>query len=123
MVKRAIVLAHRMVFEGGGALSPSALGLLRLTLASLAQAGIRDVCVVDGERAEELRERLPLHEFPALNVRVLSNRSWRKASGSAVLIARDFLEAEDSPCLVLRGDRPLALDTLVELAVVWEEKA
>ena len=116
MVKRAIVLAHRMVFEGGGALSPSALGLLRLTLTSLAQAGIRDVCIVDGERAEELRERLPLHEFPAMSVRVLANRSWRKATGSAVLIARDFLEADDSPCLVLRGDRPLALDTLVELA-------
>lgn len=116
MVKRAIVLAQRMVFEGGGALSPAALGLLRLTLSSLSQAGIREVCIVDGERAQELRDALPLHEFPALNVRVLANRSWRKASGSAVLIARDFLEADDSPCLVLRGDRPLALDTLVELA-------
>ena len=116
MGKRAIILAHRMVFEGGSVLSPNALGLLRVSLNTLSQAGVKDICIVDGERAEDLRDRLALHEFPTLNVRVLSNRSWRKASGSAVLVARDFLEAEDSPCLVLRGDRPLALETLIELA-------
>lgn len=116
MVKRAIVLAHRMIFEGGGTLSPTALGLLRRTLVSLQQAGVHNVCIVDGEQADILRKRLRLHEFPSLDVSVLSNRSWRKASGSAVLIARDFLEAENSPCLVLRGDRPLARETVAELA-------
>lgn len=116
MVNRAIVLAHRMVFEGGSVLSPTALGLLRRSLASLEQIGVEEVCIVDGERAELLRDRLQLHEFPRLDVCILSNRSWRKASGSAVLVARAFLEAEDTPCLVLRGDRPLARETLIELA-------
>lgn len=119
MVQRAIVLAHRMVFEGGSELSSAAVALLRRSLTSLALIGVRDVCIVDGEQAEFLRERLALHEFPQLDVRVLANRSWRKASGSAVLVAREFLLAtrdSDEPCLILRGDRPLAAEALAELA-------
>jgi 2-aminoethylphosphonate-pyruvate transaminase len=116
MVHRAIVLAHRLVFEGGSEISSASVALLQRNLSSLAQIGIRDVCVVDGEQAELLRARLALHEFPSLNVTVLSNRSWRKASGSAVLVARDFLAASDRPCLIVRGDRPLSRETLAELA-------
>lgn len=116
MIKRAIVLAHRLVFDGGSELSPAAIRLLRRTLSSLAHAGIHEVCIVDGEQAELLRVRLGLHDFPSLGVRVLANRTWRKASGSAVLAAQDFLTAADTPCLVLRGDRPLEPETLSELA-------
>lgn len=116
MITRAIVLAHRLVFEGGSELSSAATGLLRRTLSSLAQTGIHEVCIVDGEQAEALRDHLALEELPSLEVQLLSNRTWRKASGSAVLLARDFLTASDAPCLVLRGDRPLHHETLAELA-------
>ena len=116
MVNRAIILAHRLVFEHGSELSPSSIGLIRRTLTSLAQMGVERVCIVDGEQADQLCERLALHEFPTLDVEVLANRSWRKASGSALLVARDFLESEPGPCLVLRGDRPLHGEALAELS-------
>lgn len=116
MVQRAIVFAHRLVFEGGSEISRTTIGLLRRGLASLADLGVREVCIVDGEQADMLRECLGLHEFPSLSVQVRPNRTWRKASGSALLIAQDFLAASDEPCLVLRGDRPLAQSTLRQLA-------
>lgn len=115
MIQRAIVLAHRLHFNGGS-ISPAAVALVRRSLASLAQLGVRDVCVVDGEQADILRDRLALHELPGMRVEVRFNRSWKRNSGSAILVARDFLTASDDPCLVLRGDRPLNLETLAELA-------
>ncbi len=118
MITRAIVLAHRLVLEGGSTLAPSMVAMVRRTLTSLHQMGIRDVAVVDGEHAEELLERLNVHEMRGMKVRCFSNRSWRQASGSAVLIAREFLASEDSPCLVLRGDRPLQREALAELCNV-----
>jgi 2-aminoethylphosphonate-pyruvate transaminase len=90
--------------------------LLRRTLGSLAQLGVRDVCVVDGEQADILRDRLASDELHGMRVEVRFNRSWKRNSGSAVLVARDFLTASDDPCLVLRGDRPLSQETLAELA-------
>ena len=121
MVKRAIVLAHRLVFDGGS-ISPATVALIRRTLKSLAEIGVRQICVVDGEQAELLRDRLALHEFPNLQVEVLFNRSWRRASGSATLVARDFLAARSNghaePCLILRGDRPLDREALAELASI-----
>lgn len=116
MIQRAIVLAHRMVFEGGSELTAPTVALLRRTLTSLAHIGVRDVCIVDGDKAEQLRDILHLDDYPSLHVEVLANRSWRKASGSAVLVAREFLAASPEPCLVLRGDRPLAPETLADLA-------
>lgn len=115
MIQRAIVLAHRLHFNGGS-ISPAAVALLRRTLSSLAQLGVRDVCVVDGEQADILRDRLTLDELHGMRVEVRFNRSWKRNSGSAVLVARDFLTASDDPCLVLRGDRPLSQETLAELA-------
>ena len=115
MVTRAIVLAHRLVLEGGSTLSPSMIAMVRRSLTALHQAGVRDVAVVDGDRAEELLERLNVHELEGMSVRCYSNRSWQQASGSAVLIARDFLANDASPCLILRGDRPLDRESLAEL--------
>jgi len=115
MITRAIVLAHRMVLEGGSTLSASMIAMVRRSLTALHQAGIRDVAVVDGEHAEELLERLNVHELTGMRVRCYSNRSWQQASGSAVLIAKDFLTSEATPCLILRGDRPLAREALAEL--------
>ena len=116
MVKRAIVLAQRLVLEGGSQVSPASLRLLRRTLQSLSLVGIEEVCVVDGQHADLLREKLPRHEFPELDFTFLANRSWRKASGSTLRVAGDFLLASEQPCLVLRGDRPLTSATLEELA-------
>ncbi len=115
MTTRAIVLAHRLVLEGGSTLCPTMVAMVRRTLTSLYQVGVRDVAVVDGEHAEELLESLNVHELRGMKVRCYSNETWRQASGSAVLIARDFLLDTDGPCLILRGDRPLDRETLAEL--------
>src|SRR5690606_32128312 len=106
MINRAVILAHRFVFEGGRVVSPAAVALIRRSLQSLARVGIREICVVDGDQAELLRDRLALHDLLGVNVEVLSNRSWRRAGGSALRVARDFMGSE--PCLIVRGDRPLA---------------
>ena len=116
MVNRAVVLAHRLVLEGGSELSSANVALIRRTLAALAQIGIKDVCVVDGEHADELGDQLRTAELGAMKLEVLANRSWRQASGSALLLARDFLARSSAPCLVLRGDRPLDREALAELA-------
>ena len=119
MVNRAVVLAHRLVLEGGSELSSANVALVRRTLASLAQIGVTEVCVVDGEHADELGDQLrgPGGDvLGAMKLEVLANRSWRQASGAALLLARDFLGRSSAPCLVLRGDRPLDREALAELA-------
>lgn len=115
MAQRAVVLAHRLTFQGGS-VSSAAVALVRRTLQSLAQIGVRDICVVDGEHADQLRDRLALHEMPSLRVQVRANRSWRQGSGTAVLVCRDFLFDGEGACLVLRGDRPLDSEALAALA-------
>lgn len=116
MVNRAVVLAHRLVLEGGSELSSANVALVRRTLASLAQIGVTEVCVVDGEHAEELGRQLRGADLGSMKLEVLANRSWRQASGSALLLARDFVTRSSAPCLVLRGDRPLDREALAELA-------
>ncbi|MBX3158284.1 MAG: aminotransferase class V-fold PLP-dependent enzyme [Deltaproteobacteria bacterium] len=76
--------------------------------------GVREVAIVDGRHAEALRDRLALHELPELTVRVLANLSWKNLSGSALLVARGWIEASEK-CLVVRGDRPLDLELLRHL--------
>src|SRR5690349_7270441 len=77
MLSHAVVLATRLALESGNQLSAKAVMRLRKTLDSLAALGVREVAVVDGRHAAELSERLSLHELPTLNVRVLSNLSWK----------------------------------------------
>ena len=105
MVSHAVVLATRLALESGNTLSTRAVARVRQTLEHLAAVGVRHVAVVDGRHADELRDRLRLHELPQLDVRVLANLSWKNLSGSAVLMARDWFEG-DGHCLVVRGDRP-----------------
>ena len=116
MVNRAVVLAHRLVLEGGSELSSANVALIRRTLSALAQIGVSEVCVVDGEHAEELDRQLRTAELGGMKLEVLANRSWRQASGSALLLAKGFLTRSGAPCLVLRGDRPLDREALAELA-------
>jgi 2-aminoethylphosphonate-pyruvate transaminase len=112
MIQHAIVLANRFVFEGGA--SPS-LGMLTRTLVSLAQVGVTNACVVDGEHAAEIRNRLRIPELAGMRISVLANKSWRRDSGSAVLLAREFFAAAGT-CLIVRGDRPLDAEALADLA-------
>ncbi len=119
MVSRAIILANRLVIEGGGKVSPRAVALIRRSLTALSRIGVQEVCVVDGEQADILRDRLALHEFPQLDVQVLSNRSWQRAAGASLLVARDFLAGSgDDGCLVLPGERTLDPEALAALASV-----
>src|SRR6185369_17743841 len=104
-VSRAVVIATRPAFEAGHELSASLVATIRQTLETLAALGVREIAVVDGRHASELRERLALHELPQLDVDVIANRSWRNLSGSAVLLAKPWLERAGH-CLVVRGDRP-----------------
>ncbi len=105
MVSHAVVLATRLALESGNQLSGRSVARVRQTLEHLSILGVRHVAVVDGRHAEELRDRLNLHELPRLDVRVLANLSWRNLSGSAVMMARGWIEHDES-CLVVRGDRP-----------------
>lgn len=122
MPSHAVVLATRLALESGNTLSDGAVARVRRTLESLATLGIRHVAVVDGRHAEPLRERLALHTLPQLDVRVLANLSWKNLSGSAVLVARRWIE-ESERCLVVRGDRPLDVESLRLLVQLGREHA
>jgi 2-aminoethylphosphonate-pyruvate transaminase len=116
----AIVLANRLVLESGNRLSPAAIAKIRKTLEGLAAVGVREVAVVDGRHADALREGLGLHELPELRVTVLANLSWKNLSGAAVRLGRSWIEESDR-CLVVRGDRPLEVETLKMLVQVGLE--
>jgi 2-aminoethylphosphonate-pyruvate transaminase len=121
MITRAVVLAHRLVLEGGSDISAASVAVLRRTLTALSQAGVTEACVVDGDHAAILAERLGAR-IGAMRIEVRPNRSWRRQSGAAVLLARDFICGEDGrrtePCLIVRGDRPLDREALAELMAV-----
>lgn len=117
MVSHAVVLATRLVLESGNQLSAGAVTRVRKTLEGLAELGVTEVAIVDGRHADELRDRLALHELPSLHVAVLANLSWKNLSGSAVLAARGWIDASEH-CLVVRGDRPLDTSTLRQLVAV-----
>ena len=110
-VTHAVVIATRPAFEAGQELSAALVAGIRSSLEALAKLGVREVAVVDGRHAVELRERLALHELPQLTVEVIANLSWRNLSGSAVLLASSWIERADR-CLIVRGDRPPEVEAL-----------
>lgn len=117
MTTHAVVLAHKLVLEGGSSFSPAMLALIGRTVRSLSAIGVERICVVDGDRADELAACLDLAGVKA-RVEVRSNSCWRQASGAALLAVRDFVESADGPCLVVPGDRPLDDETLAALCNV-----
>jgi 2-aminoethylphosphonate-pyruvate transaminase len=121
-VTHAVVIAARPAFEAGHELSASLVAAVRQSLETLAAVGVREVAVVDGRRADELRDGLALHELPQLAVDVVANVSWRDLGGSAVLLAKPWLERAGR-CLIVRGDRPPELETLRLLAQLEYEDA
>jgi choline kinase len=122
MPSHAVVLATRLALDSGNTLSQSAVERVRRSLEGLATLGIREIAVVDGRHVEALRERLELHTLPQLNVRVLANLSWKNLSGSALLVARHWIE-EGERCLVVRGDRPLDVESLRLLVQLGRDHA
>src|SRR5688572_11709416 len=122
MPSHAVVLATRLALESGNTLSDGAVARVRRSLEDLARLGVREVAVVDGRHAGPLRERLDAHPLPQLDVRVLANLSWKTLSGSAVLVARRWIE-DSERCLVVRGDRPLDLPSLRLLVQLGREHA
>jgi 2-aminoethylphosphonate-pyruvate transaminase len=122
MPSHAVVLATRLALESGNSLSEGAVKQIRRSLEGLATLGIREIAVVDGRHAVALTERLELHTLPQLNVRVLPNLSWKNLSGSALLVARRWIE-EGERCLVVRGDRPLDVESLGLLVQLGREHA
>ena len=121
MSSRAVILAHHFVLRGGAEFSPASIAIVRSTIESLIANGIRDICVVDGERAHELAMRLELHDLDA-QIDVRSNPTWRQAGGAALLSVRDFVEASPT-CLVIPADRPLDPGALRALANTRLNKA
>ncbi|HEU4615269.1 MAG TPA: alanine--glyoxylate aminotransferase family protein, partial [Kofleriaceae bacterium] len=105
------MIATRPAFEAGPEPFAALVAAVRQSLETLAALGVHDVAVVDGRNADRLRERLALHELPQLRVEVIANTSWRNLSGSAVLLARSWLERADR-CLIVRADRPPELEAL-----------
>ena len=116
----AIVLANRLALESGNRLSPGAISRVRKTLEGLVAVGVREAVVVDGRHADALRDGLALHELPELRVTVMANLSWKNLSGAAVRMGRKWIEDSDR-CLVVRGDRPLDVETLSMLVQVGLE--
>lgn len=126
MPSHAVVLATRLALESGNNLSDAAVAGVRRSLEGLAALGVRSVAVVDGRQSELLRERLQLHTLPGLDVRVLPNLSWKNLSGSALLLARDWIDpagAINQRCLVVRGDRPLDVESLRVLVQLGRDHA
>ena len=80
---RAIVLAHRMALEGGDVLGQASVTAVRQTVELLIANGVHELCLVDGEHAQVLANRLELDGL-GIETRVVANRSWRHASGSAL---------------------------------------
>lgn len=75
------------------------------------QAGIRDLCVVVGQGADEVRAALPQGCETVF-------QSERRGTGHAVLCARDFLEAHrDWDVLVACGDAPFVTAPVLEKAL------
>ena len=111
MVSHAVILTSRHPLESGPQMIARLVTRIRQTLEHLEALGVREVAVVDGRHAEQIRVQLGLHDFPGLHVRVLSNLPNKHESGSAVLAARTWIE-HGKRCLVLHGDRPLSLETL-----------
>ena len=81
------------------------------------KAGIRDVCVVVGKGAGEVRAVLP-KEF------VTAEQTERRGTGHAVMMARDFLkEHGGDDVLVLCGDAPFVDDEVITASLQEHRKS
>lgn len=76
--------------------------MLKWVIDAVRAAGIDDICVVKGYRAEYIDEYLSTLSFPVETVL----QSERLGTGHAVMMAREFLEQRGGSVVILGGDAP-----------------
>ena len=76
--------------------------MLRWVIDAVRAAGIEDICVVKGYRAEFIDEYVSTLPFPVHTVL----QSERLGTGHAVMMAREYLEEKGGSVLILGGDAP-----------------
>lgn len=76
--------------------------MLRWVIDAVKDAGIDDICIVKGYRAEYIDEYVSTLEFPVETVL----QAERLGTGHAVMMARAFLEARGGSVVILGGDAP-----------------
>ncbi len=76
--------------------------MLRWVLDAVKEAGIDDICIVKGYRAEYIDEYVATLPFAVETVL----QSERLGTGHAVMMAREFLESRKGSVVILGGDAP-----------------
>ncbi len=76
--------------------------LIHYPIRALASAGIRDIAVVVGYKAEMVKNALRDVESPDLSITYIYNPYFHKGNAMSVLIARDWLQRE--PFVLCMGD-------------------
>ncbi len=116
MKKCALILAggegKRMQSDGPKTLC-EVLGkpMLKWVIDAVRDAGIEDICIVKGYRAECIDEYVSTLPFPVHTVL----QSERLGTGHAVMMAREYLEERGGSVVILGGDAPfIDSDTIKE---------
>lgn len=76
--------------------------MLRWVIDAIRDAGIDDICIVKGYRAEFIDEYVSTLGFPVHTVL----QSERLGTGHAVMMAREYLEERGGSVVILGGDAP-----------------
>lgn len=76
--------------------------MLRWVMDAVREAGIEDICVVKGYRAEYIDEYVSTLPFKVETVL----QSERLGTGHAVMMAKDFLKSRGGSVVILGGDAP-----------------
>ncbi len=87
--------------------------LLENVLDNLGRTQVKDIIVVLGSSAEEIRQRVPLE-----NVRVIINEAYRKGMGTSLRMGLSAINPEAVAALVVLADQPFVrpdtIDHLIE---------
>ena len=112
----AIVLAAGMSTRMGAIKQLLHIGgktLLENVLDNLGRTQVKDIIVVLGSSAEEIRQRVPLE-----NVRVIINEAYRKGMGTSLRMGLSAINPEAVAALVVLADQPFVrpdtIDHLIE---------
>jgi choline kinase len=87
--------------------------LLAYTLAALAEAGVRDVCVVTGHRGAELEQALCSLTPPSLCLSAVRNRRFDLPNASSLAVARSWVRGRQF--LLLMADHLLSTEAIVRM--------
>ena len=90
--------------------------LIHYPVRALASAGIRDIAVVVGYKAEMVKNALGDIESPDLSITYIYNPYFHKGNAMSVLIARDWLRRK--PFILCMGDHVIEEDMVTRLLAV-----